>query len=199
MKKFIKSLIVFVIIAGGLYLAWQPICKIFSAMYNFIQSNAFFTTNFFNFILVVAFFVWLLFYFIDVVGILDKKSKETAKTISDSENKKTEAQKQLDDTKKSLQNIDSEVKKIISEANNIAKNIKSNSNLKLEEELSNIKSRENILKDAQLKKAKNNISVIIANAAVCVSKEYIKNSLDEKMQQELIYDFIDSLDEGIRL
>ena len=199
MKKFIKSLIVFSVIAGGLYLVWKPVCKIFSSVYNFVQTNTFFTTNLFNFILVVAFFVWLLFYFIDVIGILDKKSKETLKTISDSENKKTEAQKQLDDTKKSLQNVDSDVKGIISEANTIAKNIKNNSKAKLEEELSNLKTRENLLKDAQVKKAKNDISVVIANAAVSVSKEYIKNSLDEKTHQELIYNFIDSLDEGIKL
>ena len=63
----------------------------FAAIYDFIQNFWVFKSNLFNFILVLGFFVWLLFYFLDVIGILDKKSKETIKTITDAENKKTGA------------------------------------------------------------------------------------------------------------
>ena len=171
----------------------------FASVYNFIQTSPFFTSNLFNFIIVAAFFIWLLFYFLDVVSILDKKSKETVKSITDAENKKTESQKHLEDTKKSLQNVDNDVKEILSEAENIAQNIENSSKIKLDEELLNLKNRENLLKNAQVSKAKDEVSVVIANAAVALSKEYIKNSLDEKAQKELIYNFINDLDEGMKL
>ena len=199
MKKCIKALLILAIVSGTIYLFWKPICNAFSAIYNFIQTNPLFTTNLFNFILVSAFFVWLLFFKLDVVGMLDKKSKETAKLISDAENKNTEAQMHLEETQKSMQNLDEETKKIVTEAKNLAKNLEASSQAKLENELTSLKNREILLQDAQINKAKNKVSVVIANAAVAISKEYIKNSLDENTHRELIYNFIDDLDEGLKL
>ena len=199
MKKLIKFLIIFAISAGAVCLLWKPICMVFSAIYNFIQTHALFTSNLFNFVLVIGFFVWLLFYFIDIVGIMDKKSKETAKSISDAENKKIEAQIQLEAAKKSMKNVDIEVKGIISAGKNIAKNIEDNYKTKLDDELTSLKNRENLLHAAQIGKAQNEVSIVIANAAVAVSKEYIKNSLDEDTHKELIYNFIEDLDEGLKL
>lgn len=171
----------------------------FASVYNFIQTSPFFTSNLFNFIIVAAFFVWLLFYFLDVVSILDKKSKETLKSITDAENKKSEAQKELEETKKSLQHIDNDVKEIVNEAKNLAQNIEDNSKIKLDAELLSLKNRENLLKNEQINKAKDEISIVIANAAVAVSKEYIGNSLDEETHKELIYNFINDLDERMKI
>lgn len=171
----------------------------FSAVYNFIQTSPLFVSNLFNFILVAVFFIWLLFYVLDVVGIMDKKSKETIQAITDAENKKADAQRHFENTKKSLENVDEDVKNIVSDAKNIAQNIETNSETKLAEELVNLKNRETVLKEAQIMKAKNEVSVVIANAAVAVSEEYIKNSLDEATHKELIYNFIDDLDAEIKL
>jgi len=50
------------------------------------------------------------------------------------------------------------------------------------------------LKEAHESKAKEEVSRNIALAAVAVSKEYIENSLDENSHKELIYNFINDLD-----
>ena len=199
MKKILKTLIVLGIISGCIYLLWKPICTIFSAIYKFIQTNTIFTSNLFNFIIVIAFFIWLLFKVVDIMGILDKKRLETVKTITNSENKKAEAENHLVETQKSLENIDSEVKNILTEAKNTARNIENNSENYLKQELENLKSREKLLNAAQINKAKSEVSIVIANAAIAVSEEYIKNSLDDDAHRELINNFIDDLDEGMKL
>ena len=168
-------------------------------VYKFIQTNPFFTSNLFNFILVAAFFVWLLFYFIDVIGILDKKSKETISTIANAENKKAEAQNHLEETKNSLKNVDKDVENIVANAKETAKANEEQSSAKLSKELQSIKNRTMLIQNSQRDKATNEISATVANAAVAVSKEYIKNSLDEKTHRELIMNFINDLDEGIKL
>ena len=199
MKKLMKILIIFTLSTGVVYLLWKPICKIFSVAYNFIQTNSLFTSNLFNFILVAAFFVWLLFYFIDIVGILDKKSKETIMTITNAENKKAEAQNHLEETKNSLKNVDKDVENIVANAKETAKNNEEHSSAKLSEELQSIKGRTKFIQDSHRAKAEREVSATVANAAVIISKEYIKNSLDEKTHKELIMNFINDLDEGIKL
>ncbi len=151
-------------------------------------------SNVINFILVVAFFVWLLFFKIDVVGLLEQKKNQIALAISDSEDKKEEAIKYFADTKESLANVDSDVEKIVQDAKEIAGTIEENSQKKLQEELNNLETRANILKEGYTSKAKDEVSKKVATAAVAISKAYIQNSLDENAHKELIYNFINDLD-----
>jgi len=167
---------------------------IFAAGYNFLQTAPFFSKNLFNFVLVVAFFVWLLFFKLDVLGMLANKAQETIDTIKKSEDGKKQAEKHLKDTKKSLKNVDKDVEKIVEDAKVIAKTIKDKSKEKLNAELENLEKRATVLKEGYEQKAKNEVSKTIANAAVAVSKEYIVNSLDENTHKELIYNFINDLD-----
>jgi len=167
---------------------------IFAAGYNFLQTAPFFSKNLFNFVLVVAFFVWLLFFKLDVLGMLANKAQETIDTIKKSEDGKKQAEKHLKDTKKSLKNVDKDVEKIVDDAKVIAKTIKDKSKEKLNAELENLEKRATVLKEGYEQKAKNEVSKTIANAAVAVSKEYIVNSLDENTHKELIYNFINDLD-----
>ena len=167
---------------------------IFAMGYNFIQTAPFFSKNLFNFILVVAFFVWLLFFKLDILGMLSKKAEETIDTIKKSEDSKKEAEKHLKDTKKSLKNVDKDVEKIVEDAKVIANTIEEKSKEKLQVELDNLEKRAAVLKDGYEQKAKNEVSKKIANAAIAVSKEYIVNSLDDETHRELIYNFINDLD-----
>ncbi|MCQ2957532.1 MAG: hypothetical protein MJ180_01365 [Candidatus Gastranaerophilales bacterium] len=153
-----------------------------------------FHSNIINFILVLAFFIWLLFFKLDIIGMLAKKSEETINTIKKSENKKEEAIKHLADTKTSLQNVDNDVKEIVQNAKQLAKNLEEKAESKLKDELVNLENRANILKEGYESKAKEEITKKIANAAVAVSKEYIENSLDENTHRELIYNFINDLE-----
>lgn len=169
------------------------ISKILATVYNFIQTTPFFSKNLFNFLLVVAFFVWLSIKF-DFIGLLDKKKDEIINLIRHSENEKENSKNELNNTANSLQNIDNDVKKIVDDAKNIAKSIETKSQEKLNEEISNLDKRAEKLKQGYENKAKVEVSQKIANASIAISKHYIENSLDENMHKELIYNFINNLD-----
>ena len=153
-----------------------------------------FNSNIINFLIVASFLIWLLFFKIDVVKFFDKKSQETKTIITNSEKKKTDAIAHLSETKEALKNVDNDVAKIVQDAKEIANTIEEKSQEKLNSELANLDNRTNILKEAHESKAKEEVSRNIALAAVAVSKEYIENSLDENSHKELIYNFINDLD-----
>ena len=171
-----------------------PIAKFFGLVYQYIQSSPFFTTNLFNFIIVVGFFVWLLFFQLDITGIFAKKQKEIIGSINSSENRKNDAIKFFEETKNSLKNVDNDIKKIDTDAKSLAQKIEEQNSVKIQKEIANIENRTDILKTNHENKAKEEVSQQIANAAIAVSKEYIENSLDENTQKELIYNFIEDLE-----
>jgi len=171
-----------------------PLGQAFGAAYNFIQTTPFFSKNLFNFICVVAFFIWLLFYKIDIISLFAKKAEETKNTIKNSENKKADAIVHLNNTKDSLKNIDSDVEKIIENAKDIAKTMSEKAEDKLKKELNSLEERTNILTKGYEHRVQSEVSKNIANAAIMVSKEYMQNSLDENAQKELIYNFINDLE-----
>ena len=153
-----------------------------------------FHSNIINFIIVLVFFIWLLFFKMDIIAFFGRKSQEIIDTIKNSENKKEEAINHLEETKSSLKNVDKDVKKIVDDAKKIAKTIEEKAETKLKDELVNLDNRSKLLEAGYVSKAKEEISRKISNAAVAVSEEYIKNSLDDKTHKELIYNFINDLD-----
>ena len=159
------------------------VCVLFptflAKVYNFIQTTPFFSKNLFNFLVVLGFFAWLLVKF-DFLGILDKKKDEIISTIRNAENRKKQSVKELQNTTNALKNIDKDIEQIVNEAKNIAKNIEQKSQEKL--------------KQGYESKAKIEVSQKIANASVAIAKQYIENSLDENMHKELIYNFINNLE-----
>lgn len=165
----------------------------FPAIYNFIQTNPFFSKNLFNFLVVIVFFTWL-FKKINFIGILNNKKDEIIKLIRNAETKKEQSIKKFEQTNNELKNIDNDIAKIISDAKNISKSIEEKSQEKLNNEILNLDKRAEKLKQGYENKAKIEVSQKIANASIAISKQYIENSLDEKMHKELIYNFINNLE-----
>ena len=153
-----------------------------------------FKSNVINFILVVLFLYWLLFIKIDSIKFLEDKSKEIIDTIRQAESKKANAIQKLENTKESLKNIDVEMDKIVFDAHNLSDDIRAKSKEKIKKELANIEERTVALEKAHQSKAKEEVSRKVANASILVAKEYIENSLDEASHKELIYNFINDLD-----
>jgi len=151
-------------------------------------------SNVFNFILVAYFLYWLLFKKLDVIAFFEKKSQETKRIIQNSIDKKSDAIKHLNTTQEALKNVDSDVNKILSDAQEISKTIEEKSQSKLNSEISDLENREKILKEAHESKAKEEVSRKVAMAAIAVSKEYIEQTLDENTHKELIYNFINDLE-----
>ncbi len=194
LRKILLILAISIFVLAVLACIIYAISPLIVVAYDYISHTLFFTSNTFNFIIVVAFFVWLLFGKLDFVGVLENKRKEITEYINNSESKKANAIKYFAETKESLKNIDYETQKIISDAKAIAESIEDKTKNKIEEELAGLENRVKILKEAHESKIKEEISQKIANAAILVSKEYIENSLNEGTHKELIYSFIDNLE-----
>ena len=172
----------------------SSIANFFAGIYEFIQHCPLFTTNLLNFIIVVAFFIWLLFFKLDVINIFAQKRQKTINAINSSENRKNDSIKYFEETKNSLKNIAKDLEKIDTDAKSLAQKIEEQNVIKIQKEVEGIENRTNILKINHENKAKEEVSQKIASAAIAVSKEYIENSLDENTQKELIYDFINNLE-----
>ena len=172
----------------------SSIANFFAGIYEFIQHCPLFTTNLLNFIIVVAFFIWLLFFKLDVINIFAQKRQKTINAINSSENRKNDSIKYFEETKNSLKNIDKDLEKIDTDAKSLAQKIEEQNAIKIQKEVEGIENRTNILKINHENKAKEEVSQKIASAAIAVSKEYIENSIDENTQKELIYDFINNLE-----
>ncbi len=150
-------------------------------------------SNSLNFILFLIFFAWL-FKKIDFSGIIAKKRQEIIDTIKKSEEDKINAKENLEKTQESLKNIDDDIQKIIEDGKNTANLVKQQAEERVVKELDSIKEKTEKQFEANENKVKNEISKSVVSAAIAISKQHIISSLDEKTQKELIYKFIDELD-----
>ncbi len=150
-------------------------------------------SNTLNFLLFIGFFIWL-FIKIDFSGIISKKRQEIIDTIKKSEEDKIKAKENLEKTQESLKNIDNDIQKIIDEGKNTANLVKQQAEEKVVKELNSIKEKTDKQFEANENKVKNEISKSVVSAAIAISKQHIISSLDETTQKELIYKFIDELD-----
>lgn len=150
-------------------------------------------SNLLNFILFILFFVWL-FKKIDFSGFISKKRQEIIDSIKKSEEDKIKAKENLEKTQDSLKNIDEDVQKIIDDGKNTANLVKQQAEEKVIKEIKSIEEKTEKQLEANENKVKNEISKSVVSAAIAISKQHIISSLDEKTQKELIYKFIDELD-----
>ena len=165
------------------------ICNLYMSFVNttLVRSNSL------NFILFILFFVWL-FKKIDFSGIISKKRQEIINSIKKSEEDKIKAKENLEKTQDSLKNIDEDVQKIIDDGKNTANLVKQQAEEKVVKEIKAIEEKTEKQLEANENKVKNEISKSVVSAAIAISKQHIISSLDEKTQKELIYKFIDELD-----
>ena len=166
--------------------------SIVGAYMSFVNT-AFVRSNSLNFILFLIFFVWL-FKKIDFSGIIARKRQEIIDTIKKSEEDKLKAKENLEKTQESLKNIDNDIQKIIDDGKNTANLVKKQAEEKVVRELDSIKEKTEKQLEANENKVKNEISKSVVSAAIAISKQHIISSLDEQTQKELIYKFIDELD-----
>ena len=167
----------------------NSICNLYMSFVN----TTLVRSNLLNFILFILFFVWL-FKKIDFSGFISKKRQEIIDSIKKSEEDKIKAKENLEKTQDSLKNIDEDVQKIIDDGKNTANLVKQQAEEKVIKEIKSIEEKTEKQLEANENKVKNEISKSVVSAAIAISKQHIISSLDEKTQKELIYKYIDELD-----
>jgi F-type H+-transporting ATPase subunit b len=171
----------------------EPIFSAIGNLYVSFINTTLVRSNSLNFILFLIFFAWL-FKKIDFSGIIAKKRQEIIDTIKKSEEDKLKAKENLEKTQDSLKNIDNDIQKIIDDGKNTANLVKQQAEEKVVKELNSIEEKTQKQFEANENKVKNEISKSVVTAAIAISKQHIISSLDETTQKELIYKFIDELD-----
>lgn len=153
-----------------------------------------FHSNVINMIFVAAFIIWVSKK-ADLIGILKSRQEQIVQNISKAEEAKTEAQKVLEEAKKNIKGLDSQVAQIMGEAKvsaaSMSEKIQQDTEQKLEEIHKNLQKTI----DVEEKSAAEEILRGISKEAFELASGKIKNALNDELHHKYINDFIDSIDE----
>lgn len=153
-----------------------------------------FHSNVINWLIVVAFVIWLIKK-ANVVGMLKSRQEQVAQSIAKAEETKAQAEEVLAKAQESVKDLDSEVSKILDDANSSAasmsEKIKNDTEQKLEEINKNLQKTIEV----EEKSAAEEVLRGLSKEAFDVASGKIKDALNDELHQKYIHNFIDSLDE----
>lgn len=151
-------------------------------------------SNVINLLAVVVFLVWIVKKF-NLVGVIDNRIEEIKSFIQNAEQSREQAILELKEVKNKVKNIPDEKKEITDDAYRTANMYKD----KIESEtilsLQEIEKNTEKFLEAEQKSLKEIIGREVAQDAVSIAEEHIKQAINDDMQKKYINDFIDSLDE----
>ena len=124
------------------------------------------TSNFFNFVVMVLILAWIVTKF-DLINVLENIKINIQNTIKKAEEEKAAAEKELINAKKSVENLESEIKEKIDSAEKQAEKIAQNIALETEKKVTNIKN--NI--ERAISAEEKTISAILSKKTALASSE----------------------------
>ena len=151
-------------------------------------------SNIINLLAVAVFLVWLVKKF-NLVGIIDGKIEQIKSFVKNAEQEREQAIAELKEVKNKVKNISEEKKEITQEAHKTADMYREKIEAETVQSLQEIEKNTEKFLDAEQKSLKESISREVAQDALEIAKEHIKQAITDDMQKKYINDFIDSLDE----
>lgn len=152
-------------------------------------------SNTFNFIIFVSLLA-LLFHKINLKGIISSIQEKVVKVIEEAKATQKEAENKLLLAEKSIENLDDELKVIVSEAQKSAETIGKKILSEAEKQLENIENNAKKVIEAEEKLIVSTLRKNTSLASVEKAKAHIKNVLSEapSLQEKYINESIDELD-----
>ena len=141
-------------------------------IWNFIVKS-----NFFNFVVMVLILAWIVKKF-DLINALENIKINIQNTIKKAEEEKAAAEKELINAKKSVENLESEIKEKIDSAEKQAEKIAQNIALETEKKVTNIKNNIERAISAEEKTISARLSKKTALASSELAKQHIKTLLE---------------------
>ncbi len=135
------------------------------------------TSNFFNFVVMVLILAWIVTKF-DLINVLENIKINIQNTIKKAEEEKAAAEKELINAKKSVENLESEIKEKIDSAEKQAEKIAQNIALETEKKVTNIKNNIERAISAEEKTISARLSKKTALASSELAKQHIKTLLE---------------------
>lgn len=139
------------------------------------------------------FFLLSKFAFGPIRKILIEREEKIASAIKAAEQAREDAQKILNDNQTKLDAAREETRKIINEGHRIVSEMKREATDQAKKTSDLIVSRAQTDIDREVQKSLENLKATIANISVNISRQFIKDSIDEKRHHELAEDFVERL------
>ncbi len=150
-------------------------------------------SNVINFIIVIAFLVWLN-KVQKFTSIIDQRQEEISAKVLDSEESKMRAEFKLEQTKTQLSNSNEKIDTIVKDGKEVAKSLSSEIIVEAKKDAQELESKTEHVIDTKRTQAVSEIKTKITGAAFEIAREHIKQSLDDRMHQKFIDEFIEGLD-----
>lgn len=150
-------------------------------------------SNIINVLFVVILFIWLFRKF-NLLSFIGKRRNEILETIKNLEEEKEIKQRQLEQVKTKIKNVDQETAKMIKESEQVAKSISERIINEAKEEAADLNKKAHSLIETEGKVAQNQLTNEVTTAAFAIAEDHIKEAIDENMQYKYINEFIDNLD-----
>ncbi|MFA7659379.1 MAG: ATP synthase F0 subunit B [Candidatus Gastranaerophilaceae bacterium] len=155
-------------------------------------------SNTFNFILFALIFVWI-FKKIDIKNIINSLQQKIIKILDEAKKEKEEAQNQLFQAEKSVENLPAELKIIVNDAEKSAEVISKKILTEAEKQIESIESNATKIIDAEEKLLVSNLTKSTSRASVEAAKSHIENVLEQtpSLHEKYINESINELDKEL--
>ena len=150
-------------------------------------------SNIINLLAVAVFLVWLVKKF-NLIGIIDNKIEQIKSFVKNAEQVREQVIAELKEVKNRVKNISEEKLENTKEAQKTADMYKEKIEAETVQSLQEIEKNTEKGLDAEQKSLKKSIGREVAQDALEIAKEHIKQAITDDMQKKYINDFIDSLD-----
>jgi F-type H+-transporting ATPase subunit b len=133
------------------------------------------------------------FAFKPIRKILLEREEKIAQALSDADTARAEAQRILEENEKKLDSARDETRKIIDEGHKIVAQMKKESGEQAKRNADTVVKRAQADIEREVQKSLDSLKATIANISVNISRQYIKDNIDDKKHLELADDFIERL------
>jgi F0F1-type ATP synthase membrane subunit b/b' len=151
-------------------------------------------SNVINMIFVFCFLIWILKKS-DILGVLKNVQEKIKETILKAEEEKAIAQKNLQQAKENVKDLEKQVEKILVEAKSSAESIYEKIQNDAQQKVEEIEKNLNRMIEVEEKSATEEIVTHLSKEAYELATNKIKDALGNELHHKYINNFIDSLDE----
>lgn len=151
-----------------------------------------FRSNVLNLLIVIVILFWLVRKF-KVFSVIAERQLDIKKKIKESEEQKIQAELKLEATQKKFKKSDEEVQKISKDTQQIAANLSKRIIKDADIEAGELAKKADRIIKADKELAINDVTNEISKAAFIIAEEHVKKSIDDRLHQKYINEFIENL------
>jgi len=160
--------------------------------FNAIELFTNFKTNLVNWLILMGLIIWA--WNKAVPGILDKRAKNIDETLNQARASREESEKFLSDQRAKLANAEAEAKKILSDARDIAAQMKADLELQTEKDMQHLVHKFDASISSERQVLVNEIRAQAVHAAIALSREYLAKNMSTKDKEQMVNQFLEQLD-----